>query len=49
MKYWIICAASLLVAFLSHIIPARQMPLDYHAMIAVSISLAAVWAILFAS
>jgi len=43
MKYWITCAASLLVAFLSHTIPARQMPLDYHAMITVSIPLAVVW------
>ena len=47
MKYWIVCAASLFVAFLSHMIPARQMPLDYHAMIVVSIPLAVLWAILF--
>lgn len=48
LRYGIALAASLLVAFLSRTIPARQMPLDYHAMITVSIPLAVVWSILFA-
>jgi len=47
-SYWIACAASLLVAVLGHMLPARQMPLDYRAMITMSIPLAVVWAVLFA-
>ncbi len=47
-SYGIACAASLLAAFLGRMIPSRQMPLDYDAMITVSIPLAVVWALLFA-
>ncbi len=47
-SYGIACTASLLVAYLGHMIPARQMPLNYHAMITVSIPLAVVWTVLFA-
>jgi hypothetical protein len=49
LSFGIALAASLIVAFLSSEIPGRQMPLDYHAMITVSIPLAIVWGILFAN
>ena len=48
MSYRTAWAASLLVAFLGNMIPARQMPLDYDAMITASIPLAVVWAALVA-
>ena len=41
-------AASVLVAFLGDETPTRQLPLDYGAMVTVSIPLAAVWVVLFA-
>ncbi len=40
--------ASLLAAILGNEIPARQMPLDYAAMITVSIPFAVAWGIIFA-
>jgi hypothetical protein len=48
MSYGISFAASLFVAFLSYQIPALQRPLDYRAMITISIPLAIVWAVFFA-
>ena len=47
-SFGIALTASLLVAILSEGTPGRQRPLDYHAMITVSVPLAVVWAILFA-
>jgi hypothetical protein len=47
-RFGIAFSVSLIVAILGNQIPARQMPLDFHAMVTVSIPLASVWAILFA-
>jgi hypothetical protein len=47
-SFGIAFAVSFIVAIVGNEIPARQMPLDYHAMITASIPLAAAWAIIFA-
>jgi hypothetical protein len=39
---------SLVVAYLSNWVPIRHMPVDYHAMISISIPLAVAWAMIFA-
>jgi hypothetical protein len=48
LSFGIALTASLIVAFLGFQIPVWGMPVDYHAMITVSIPLAIVWTILFA-
>ena len=44
-----ILAISLAVANLGFAIPGRQMPLDYQAMLTISVPLAFLWAFLFAA
>jgi hypothetical protein len=49
LSFGIALTTSLIVALLGGQIPGGQRPLDYHAMITVSIPLAIVWAILVAN
>jgi hypothetical protein len=46
--FWIVIAASLLVAFLGWTAPSHQMPLNYDAMIWRSIPYALVWTLVLA-
>ena len=47
-QYWTALLASLVVAFLSWLAPARRMPIDYDAMIWWSVPIAIGWALLLA-
>jgi hypothetical protein len=49
MSFGIALLLSMLVAILSYQMPAQRMPLEYHAMLTVSIPLAVVWIAIFAS
>jgi len=44
----ILLALSLALAYLSFATPSRQMPLDFHAMLTISIPLSLLWVFLFA-
>jgi hypothetical protein len=46
MRWWIPLTASLVIAFAGWNYPQRQMPLNYDAMLSISVPLAIAWAVL---